>query len=401
MKPPRQPRAIYLLASRPYPAVSGGKRRAANIAEALSEHFALTVIAADDPAGAPGAWAAASGRFVRRRHSRRALLADSVEGVVRGWPVFLVRSVRAGLPEAFRLVVEAERPDLVLLGRPLLAPYTQVAKAAGARVIIDADESMPKVAWAVARSRHAPPRQRARALVEAVAILGRLERSAYPRADQVWVSSQREQEGLSGTLRTGRLRVIPNAIDVPDTQPDVVPVNAVAFVGWYRYPPNEAAALELVREVMPAIRAAGGTRSLILIGPEPTQAMLKAATGIREIAILGEVLEVRSHLRSAGVLVVPVRSGGGTRVKILEAMAAGVPVVSTSLGIEGLDLRPETDVLVAETPSEFGVQVARLAADVGLRARLTRNAFEQVRTAHSIEVLSRAVTSALGSTDPR
>lgn len=377
--------------------MSGSKRRAANIAEALSQRFTVTVIAADDPSGAPEAWAAASERFVRRRHTRRALLADSVEGVIRGWPIFLVRSVRAGLPEAFRSIVEAERPDLVLLGRPLLAPYIKVAKDAGARVVVDADESMRKVAWGVARSPYAPLRHRARALVEAIAILGRLERSAYPRADQVWVSSERERDSLSGTVRPDRLHVIPNALDVPVSQPDVPPVNAVAFVGWYRYPPNEAAALELVREVMPAIRAAGGPRSLVLIGPEPTQAMLKAATRSRDVTILGEVPEVRSHLRTAGVLVVPVRSGGGTRVKILEAMATGVPVVSTQLGIEGLGMTPGLHVLVADTAAEFASQVVLIANDRAVRTGLVRASYELVRDAHSLDAVRASVRAAMSN----
>lgn len=376
-------------------------RRAANIAEVLSEQFDLTVIAADAHSGAPGIWTTASARFTRRRHSRSALLADSVEGVIRGWPVLLARSVRAGLPEAFRSIVEAERPDLVILGRPLLAPYIKVAKRAGRTLVIDADEGMPKVAWAVARSPHTPFQKRARALVEAVAILGRTERSAYPQVDQVWVSSERERAELSATVMANRLRVIPNVIDLPDEQPEAGPVNAVAFVGWYRYPPNEAAALELLRDIMPASKAAGGPESLVLIGPGPTHAMLKAAAGVRDVTILGEVPEVVSHLRMAGLLVVPVRSGGGTRVKILEAVAAGVPVVSTGLGIEGLGLRPETDVLVAETAKEFALQMSRLTSDVGLRVRLTRSAFLQVRSQNSVEVLRRAVLSAMEGKDPQ
>lgn len=393
----RKPEAVYLLASQPYPPVSGNKRRSVSLIEALSRHYTVTVVAADDPWSGSEAWRAASERFVQRRRARVALVSDLVEGIVRGWPALLTRSVRAGLPAAFRAILDEKRPELVLLGRPLLGPYLAAATEVGARVAIEADESMPKVALALARSGQAPFLQRARALVEGALILGRLERSSYPRADHVWVASEREVEDFSGFVSRDRLGVIPNVIELPVMKPRAVPVAAIAFLGWYPYPPNEAAALELMREVMPAIRGAGGPRRLFLIGPAPTRAMVQVAATDPEVEILGEVPEVRPHLRSAGLLLVPIRSGGGTRVKILEAIAAGIPVVSTRLGMAGLELRPDRDLLVAETPSEFAAQVLRLTEDRELRERLTQSAFEQVRAEYSVEVLHRAVDSALAS----
>lgn len=391
----RKPAAVYLLASQPYPPVSGDKRRSVNLIEALSRHYTVTVVAADDPSSGSEGWSAASERFVRRRRARVALVSDLVEGIIRGWPALLTRSVRAGLPAAFRSILEERRPELVLLGRPLLGPYLDAATEIGARVAIEADESMPKVALALARSRQAPLLQRARALVEAAFILGRLERSAYPRADHVWVASEREVEDFSTFVSRDRLGVIPNVIDLPDVKPPGVPVAAVAFLGWYPYPPNEAAALELMQDVMPAIRGAGGPRRLVLIGPAPTRAMVQMGAKDPEVELLGEVLEVRPHLRSAGLLLVPIRSGGGTRVKILEAIAAGIPVVSTSLGMAGLELQPDRDLLVAETPAEFAAHVLRLTEDRELRERLTQSAFDQVRARYSVEVLQRTVASAL------
>jgi glycosyltransferase involved in cell wall biosynthesis len=113
------------------------------------------------------------------------------------------------------------------------------------------------------------------------------------------------------------------------------------------------------------------------------------------VDILGEVPDVRVYLRAAGILLVPIRAGGGTRIKILEAIAAGVPVVSTALGMEGLDLRPEADLLPAEAAADFAHQVVRLAEDVDLRNRITLSAFDQVRARFSIEVLDAALDRSL------
>ena len=374
-------------------------RRAANIIAALESRVEVTVLAAGDPSAGNATWAEASQKFLLRRHDRRALLADSIEALLRGRPVLLVRSTRVGFPDAFASILGALQPDLVILGRPLFGPYIDKVRAIGARLVIDADESMPKVARELARSSHAPVRQRLRAVLEARLILGRLERATYPRADQVWVSSDRERDAFMPFVGLDQLKVVPNVVDLPDRKPDPVPVQRVAFVGWYRYPPNEAAALELVRDVMPAVRAADGPRSLELIGPGPTRAMIDAAAAVPDVAIVGEVPEVRSRLRAAGVLVVPVRSGGGTRLKILEAIACGVPIVSTQLGIEGLDLVPETHVLVAETAGQFAAQIGRLASDPELVMRLTDHAFAKARQRYSTDVLRKAIDAALAPSE--
>ena len=87
---------------------------------------------------------------------------------------------------------------------------------------------------------------------------------------------------------------------------------------------------------MPVVRAAGGPSELVLIGSEPTAAITAAARLQDGVRLTGAVEDVIPELQQAGVLVVPLRAGGGTRIKILEAMAAGVPVISTPLGLEGL-----------------------------------------------------------------
>ncbi|MGH9420672.1 MAG: glycosyltransferase family 4 protein, partial [Thermoanaerobaculia bacterium] len=222
---------------------------------------------------------------------------------------------------------------------------------------------------------------------------------SYPRADQVWVSSENEKALLARIVDSQRIHVVGNAIDLPDTPPSAPAIRSVAFLGWYRYPPNEAAALELMRSIMPVVHAAGGPERLVIIGPFATRAMVREASMTHDVTLTGQVADVGLELRTAGVLVVPIRSGGGTRVKILEAAAAGVPVVSTALGAEGLGMTPGVHFLSAETANQFAYQINQLTTDAGLREGLVRRAFQFVSDNSSLATVHAAVNAALDGLD--
>jgi glycosyltransferase involved in cell wall biosynthesis len=255
------------------------------------------------------------------------------------------------------------------------------------------------VAHSVVRSR-APFSSRLRALLDLAAV-GRMERREYPRADQVWVTSDVERRHFVRYLAPDRVIEMPNVIPVDspvgeDAAMPVVPgdVDAVAYVGWYGYPPNEVAAIELAVKIMPRVRALGGPRRLVLIGRDPTPRMRRLARD-GEVEITGEVADVLPPLRQAGLLAVPLRAGGGTRVKILEAAAAGVPVVSTRFGVEGLGLDQGGGVLLAEDPDEFARAIVRVATDPGLRSAMTLQARAALVQSHSPARLAEAMSTAL------
>lgn len=392
-----RPRALYLLAHGPFPPASGGSRRAVTIAAALAASHDVTILAADTPEGPVAGWAAASARFAARRRSHVRVAQDAVEGIVRGEHGLLVRSVRAGMPDVVAAWLREARPALVVLGRPLLAPYIRAAHSAGALVVVDVDERLRKIAWAIARSRTTPPVTRLRFAIEALAVVGRMERAAYPHADQLWVSSEDELSGLAREADPRRIVVVPNAVPVGPETPRAPEPAAVGFLGWYGYPPNEAAALELIRSIMPAVRASGGPRRLVLIGAQPTQAMRTAAAAAGDVETTGLVPDARASLRDAGMLVVPLRSAGGTRIKILDAAAAGVPVISTALGASGLGMTPGVHFLAAETTAEFAARIVELAADAGLRQRLVDAAHALVRERHSLDAARASVDAGLAA----
>jgi glycosyltransferase involved in cell wall biosynthesis len=317
---------------------------------------------------------------------------------MRGNLRLLERITAAGGVEAFRSVLARTDPSIVVLSVPFLGPFVAAARARGIRVIADADESLVRANRSILRS-GAPSRARLRALLD-LQEARRFEPREYRRVDQVWVASKVELRYFASVLPDSDIRVVPNLAPGAGPAEDLPgPIRKVAFVGSYGYGPNEEAALSMIRTIMPAIRRLTGPIELVLIGRDPTPAMRELAARSESVRITGTVADPVTELRDAGVLVVPLRAGAGSRIKILEAMLAGVPVVTTAAGLEGLDAAPGRDVLVAESAEAFAEAVARLRADDVARGELTRSATVFVREHHSQTAISAAVTRALGSSD--
>jgi len=125
--------------------------------------------------------------------------------------------------------------------------------------------------------------------------------------------------------------------------------------------------------VLPAIRARVPDVTFSIVGKTPSPAVRDLAARFAHVRVTGEVDDVRPYLERAAVAVVPLLSGGGTRLKILEAMAAGRAVVSSSIGAEGLELRHGTDVLLADAPTDFAAACVSVLNDAETRGRLERS----------------------------
>jgi glycosyltransferase involved in cell wall biosynthesis len=388
------PKILYVVADSPASRTTGGQVRQAALERALSALGSVTLLALDDPQG-PDAWTAASERFSRPR-GRIWRTVDFAAGHLKGKGPLLHRAECAGFGVAVDEVIAELAPSFVVLGAPLYGAIAASARTRGARVVLDAGESLARSSRSVARSRYLSPGRRLRAALDALAF-ARLERREYSRADQIWVASDHDARIISGIAGDALVHVIPNPLPREPVE-DVTPgeVTAVAFVGSYLHPPNEAAALELIREIMPAVRDRGGPPRAILIGRDPTPAMRRAAERDPLVEITGEVEDVAVPLRAAGLLAVPVRAGAGTRIKILEAAAIGVPVVSTPLGAEGLGLVHERDVLIADTTGALADAIVRVARDGALRALMVRSA-TRVALAHTPDALRRAVGLAVSA----
>jgi glycosyltransferase involved in cell wall biosynthesis len=164
--------------------------------------------------------------------------------------------------------------------------------------------------------------------------------------------------------------VVPNAVDTEHLRPDSSPVDpeALLFVGSLNYRPNADGVAWFVEEVLPRVRRARPAAVLTIVG-RGTPALLRrlAAPGV---IVAGAVDDVLPYLRRAGVVVAPLRVGGGTRLKVLEGLSMAKPVVSTTLGAEGLDVADGEHLLLADEPAEMAGSILRLLADPALGRRL-------------------------------
>lgn len=190
------------------------------------------------------------------------------------------------------------------------------------------------------------------------------------------------------------IRVAPNGVDTEYFTPTPTPPTApgLLFTGAMNYLPNTDAVLHFCADILPRVRAAVPAVRFAVVGRHPPARVRRLASP--SVLVTGTVSDVRPFMRDAAVFVVPLRSGSGTRLKILEALASGCAVVSTSVGCEGIDVTHSREILVADTPAAFADAVVRCLRDPALRARLGAEGRALVERQYRWETVGDAVNEA-------
>jgi polysaccharide biosynthesis protein PslH len=204
--------------------------------------------------------------------------------------------------------------------------------------------------------------------------LRREELGTYRDADGVYLCSTADERRLLDQLPRARTAVIPNAADVEYYQPRPPPPDdrTVVYFGHLSTVPNVDAVMHFVKDIWPRILGANPEARCKIIGGRPPPSLV-ALAGPR-VELTGFVSDLRPHLAAAAAVVVPLRLGGGTRLKIVEAMAMGKAIVSTTLGAEGIEAVAGRDLLIEDQPVAFAEAVNRLLGEPGLAARLGQSA---------------------------
>jgi glycosyltransferase involved in cell wall biosynthesis len=199
-----------------------------------------------------------------------------------------------------------------------------------------------------------------------------LELAWCRRADLVLVTSERECELLHTLLPENRIQVVPNGVDVQAFSDDasIAPVpGRIIFTASFDYYPNVQGALYFAEQCWPLIQRAVPTATWHLVGRNPPAEIMRLGT-LPGVTVTGTVPATQPHLAAAQVAIVPLLTGGGTRLKILEALAMRRAVVSTSLGCEGIACISGKHLLVADEPEKFAATVVELLGDSTLCERL-------------------------------
>jgi glycosyltransferase involved in cell wall biosynthesis len=353
-------RILYFTSRECWPPNTGARLRDYHFARQLAARARVTYLGLRNPADPPPTPIPADTGLERSALIDKApnfSPGKIIRGLIGPEPITVLNNRSARIEaELTRTLNEVDGFDSVQVEGVHLVSYIPLLRAARRKPLIIADwhNIESEIMWRYSEKTSFARRlyaQRTAKLIE------NMELKLLRECDIHVVCSLREQSKLLERVPNARIEIVGNGVDVAHfTEAARNPANTerrdILFVGSMDYHANIEAALEFARDAWPAVRASHPDFRFVIVGRNPPQQIrdLAARPGI---VVTGTVDDTRPWYRSALAVVVPLRTGSGTRLKILEAMAAGVPVVSTRLGAEGLNVHDGENILLAETAAEM------------------------------------------------
>ena len=319
----------------------------------------------------------------------RASLRNCAVAAVHGDPLQAAYCHSSALVRRLDALLRARHFDVVHVEH-LRAAYVRTAIPSHIPSVFDSVDCISLLQQRTLRSSHSF-RQRVLAMVE-LARTRRYEARLIRRFDSVLASSARDATALEALAPGAHVRVVGNGVDLDYFQPLVGPPDdqTIVFSGKMSYHANVSAVMHFVRDVLPRVHATHPRVRFVVVGSRPPTSIMALARD-PSVVVTGHLRDIRPQLGRATLAVCPVTVKVGVQNKILEAMAMGVPVVSSRLGVEGLAVRPELEVLVGDDPAHFATQVNRLLDAPELRHRLARAGRQHVEDNHRWDTLTRLV----------
>jgi glycosyltransferase involved in cell wall biosynthesis len=225
------------------------------------------------------------------------------------------------------------------------------------------------------------------------------ERKICRTAKHVIAVSDIDASRMRQMFQIDSVTSVPTGVDVEYFAPRgaATPMSDIVFCGSMDWLPNVDAVVYFLAEVLPLIRAKLPGATFTIAGRSPDDRVLKAVQGLTGVCVTGKVDDMRPYLWGSKISIVPIRIGGGTRLKIYECMAAGVPVVSSTVGAEGLRYEDGKDIVLADDPGAFAAACVRLLSDDSARGAIAHNAIERTQKEFSWEAVSREFEAILES----
>lgn len=363
-------RIVYVCPETPWPVIGGGRFRIEALLRALSALAEVRLIVVGErPDGEARRFIREAGGAIypARRESPAGRLCRILRAVAHGRSIPAERYLSPRRVEKLRARFAAEKPDLIVLGDVYLAAaFLEAARPYARAIVVDTHDAASLVARRISAASHRLPEKLAYRLLAANTFA--MEARWLRRADQLWTLSEDDAAYYRGRHRLPNVAVVPIPVALtPATTPQEEP-HAAVFAGSFSYWPNEDAALRLIA-MAKGLRQRGALGTLYLVGVAPTERMRAAAAGAEGLIITGRVPDVGTFLDRAALVVVPLAAGSGVKVKILEAMARGRPILTTPVGAEGIAIQPGLHAEVAPLEGFEDAFVA-LMADPARRTAL-------------------------------
>jgi glycosyltransferase involved in cell wall biosynthesis len=385
-------KTLFLTQVLPYPLDAGPKVRAYHTLRHMAERHSLTLATFVRDSDRPPARAhvAEYCEQVVALPMPRARWRDALafgRSLTNGQPFLITRDYVGAMHRAVADLGRMGGFDFVHADQLWMAPYALAARAAAPgrrpKLILDQHNAVYKIPERLAAATRNPIGRAV--LRREMKLMARYEAAMCRAFDQVVTVTDEDRDALRGLVPHEAPKiaaVIPICVAVngrPKTEAPIAGMN-VLFVGGMHWPPNADGVRWFVREVWPAVRASAPQAEFWAIGKQPP-VEIAAAEQIQAQGwhATGYVEEVEAHWQAASVFVVPLRAGGGMRVKILDAWQRGLPVVSTTVGAEGLRVSDGDNVLLADTPAAFAQATVRVLTDSALAGRLAEAGYATLK----------------------
>ena len=378
-------RILFLTPQLPYPPQKGTALRNWGLIQGLAEHHQLSLLSFHEPGSsidAPSPLASVCKRMVTVPQPRRSPSQRLWDILSTRQPDMALRLASNAYDRQLRELLAERTFDVVQMEGIELAPYLDTIRSASQDPLVVFDDHNCEYLLqqrVFLTDLYSPIRwpEAAYSFVQWQR-LRRYEAEICRQADEVLAVSQADAEALMKLDPDLKITVIPNGIDTQAYRPttatgDTATGNTLVFTGTMNFRPNVDAVLWFAREVLPRIQASVSDVCFLVVGQRPHR-RLDPLRRKPAITLTGWVEDVRPYFAQATVYVAPLRMGGGTRLKLLEAMAMGTPIVATSLGAEGYPVQDGRELILADTPAAFAEGVIALLRDKERRAELTRAA---------------------------
>lgn len=391
----KKPRLLFLSQTLPFPPDGGVKIRTYHTMRNLAKKFDIVSLCfyrwkpgkhepdVETAVSELGQFAKVRTFEIPQEHSRTRLLLDHARSVISGRVYTVFSYASPAFARAIEEELRHEPVDIVHLDSLDLSGFLPILEDRPTVCVHHDAQSL----LLRRRADHEDSVILSRYLRHQAHLMEKEERQACPRMDLNVTVSETDQEVLTKIAPTARFEVVPNGVDIDFFQPRDVAESGIVFVGGTSWYPNRDALSYYRSTILPEIRTRKPDVSTMWVGRASEDEIEEYSAGGDGLQLTGYVDDVRPFIASAGCYVVPLRIGGGTRIKILDAWAMGKAVVSTSIGCEGLDARHEENILIADTPAQFADCVERVLDHSELRSRLGREARRTVEATYSWDAI--------------